>query len=304
MKTSVQSQSPLMGVGLVVLAMVIIGLIDNYIRVIAEDAGVWQFHMLRSLMICALLGALALAFGWRARPVHWRPVVLRSFLFSSSMVLYFGAAGMLPIAQVGAGLFSSPIWVLVVSVLFLGTRVGLWRVVAVAIGFSGVILILKPNATDLSLLTFLPVIAGLLYALAAISTRRWCGAESTTTLLFGLFIGLGIWGALGLIWFAIFPPSAEFAAEFGFFAQGWVTPTPRFWALTFMQASVSLVAVGALTRGYQLVEVSFVTVFEYTFLISAAFWAYLLYGDVLDARSTLGIGLIIVAGVIIALRSR
>lgn len=304
MRDLTKSENPLLGAGLVIFAMAVIGLIDNYIQVIALDAGVWQFHMLRSIMICTLLGLLALIFGWRARPVNWRPVALRSELFSSSMVLYFGAAGMLPIAQVGAGLFSSPIWVLVISALFLGTRVGIWRILAVILGFVGVILILKPDAAEVSVLSFLPVLAGLLYALSAISTRRWCDGESTTTLLFGLFIGLGLWGLAGLIWFTLRPASPAFAAEFGFFAKGWVEPTARFWGLTIMQAVVSLLAVGALTRGYQLVEVSFVTVFEYTFLISAAFWAYMLYGDILDPRSAIGIGLIVVAGVIIALRTR
>ena len=72
---------------------------------------------MRSLVICATLMLLARVFRWRIRPLNWRPVALRSLFFSSAMVLYFGAAGIMPIAQVGAGLFSAPIFVLVISAL-------------------------------------------------------------------------------------------------------------------------------------------------------------------------------------------
>jgi len=259
---------------------------------------------MRSLVICATLMLLARVFRWRIRPLNWRPVALRSLFFSSAMVLYFGAAGIMPIAQVGAGLFSAPIFVLVISALFLGTRIGIWRVLAVLIGFAGVLLILKPDAASLSILSALPLLAGLLYALNGIATRRRCAGESTVTLLMGLFAALGVWGALGLIWFAVFPSTPEFTAGFGFFAKGWVTPTPRFLVLLMVQAFGSLFAVAALTRGYQLAEVSFVAVFEYSFLVFAGFWGWILWRDIPDLQAVFGIVLITVAGVIITLRSR
>jgi len=295
---------PLLGVVLVVMAMMIIGYIDNFIKVIAEDSGLWQFHFLRSLVICGTVWILAQIFGWRIRPRNFRAVLVRSLFFSGSMVLYFGAAGMMPIAQVGAGLFTSPIFVLVISTVFLGTRIGIWRIMAVLIGFAGVILILRPETTEMSVLTFIPLLAGLLYALNGIATRQWCEGETTTTLLFGLFAALGVWGFLGLLFFTFVPVSADLAAELPFFTTGWVTPTGRFMFWVVVQAVGSIVAVAMLTRGYQLAEVSFVAVFEYSFLVSAAFWAYFLWGEVLDLRAASGILAITLSGVIIALRAR
>ncbi len=295
---------PLLGVLMVVAAMSILGFIDNFIKLIARDAGLWQFHFLRALLISGIVLSAAPFLGWRLRPNNWRPVVLRSFFFSSAMVVYFGAAGIIPIAEAGAGLFSSPIFVLLISAVFLGVRIGVWRVLAVAIGFTGVILILKPNAGDLSLLSFMPLFAGLLYALSAIATRQWCEGESTITLTLGVFMGLGVWGALGLGYLTLFPVGSTGETEVNFFTRGWVSPTPAFLFWLVVQTAGALIALPLLTRGYQLAEVSFVTVFEYTFLISAAFWSYMLWGEILDMRATLGIGAIIVAGVIIAMRSR
>jgi len=293
-----------LGILLIVLAMSLIGLIDNFIKLIAAEAGLWEFHFIRSLVACAVVVILARVFGWRLTPKNWWAVGARSFFFSTAMVLYFGAAGIIPIAQAGAGLFTSPIFVLLISVLFLRTRIGFWRIAATGLGFVGVILILRPQQGGVSIVSLVPVAAGLLYALNGISTRRWCGGETTATLLMGLFVALGLWGAIGLAVFTAFPVSPDASGGLAFFTRGWVSPTVPFVLWTLVQAFGSLIAVALLTRGYQLVEVSFAAVAEYTFLISAAFWTWILWAQIPDARAFAGAGAITVSGIIIALRSR
>ena len=295
---------PLFGLVLVVMAMSIIGLIDNFVVHIAAEVGLWQFHAIRSLALCGIIWVLAWGFGWRLRPVSWRAVAARSFFFSTAMVLYFGSLGAMSVAQAGAGLFSSPIFVLLISALILGAGIGIWRILAVAIGFAGVLLILKPWSDSVSVMAVLPVLAGIFYALNGIATRRWCEAESTGTLLMGLFGGLGVWGVLGTIWFTLNPFSVEVAGDFAFFTRGWVPISGPIWGWIAVQIVGSLMAVAMLTRGYQVTEVSFVTVFEYSFLIFAGFWGIVLFGVVPDGPALLGIVLIITSGTIIALRSR
>ena len=292
------------GAAFVILAMTGIGLIDNFIPLIARDAGLWQFHLVRSGVAILTVLALAPFMGWRLRPRNWRAVAARSFFFSASMVLYFGSAGVIPIAQAGAGLFTAPIFVLVISVLFLGERIGFWRIAAVLIGFSGVLLVLGPNTGKISALSLLPVIGGAFYAMNGIATRRWCGQESTMTLLLGLFLALGVWGGLGLLWFGLFPASPGANPDFAFFAEGWKAPTFQFMLWTLVQAFGALIAVGLLTRGYQLADVSRVVVFEYSFLISAAFWGYVLYRNLPDLQTGAGIVASMLSGTIIALRAK
>ena len=295
---------PLLAVLLVTLAMADLGLVDNFMRPIAQEAGLWQFHLMRAILVCSVLALLARFRGWRIRPRNWRAVALRSFFFSSSMILYLGAAGFLPIAQVGAGLFTAPIFVLVISALFFGTRIGLWRVLAVGIGFVGVVLILGPEAGGISAVSTIPVMAGLLYALNNIATRRWCAGETTLTLLFGVFAALGLWGALGLGVLALWQVPPDIAAQIPFFARGWVAPSQTFITLLLVHGTGALVAVALLTRGYQLGEVSFISVVEYVYLGFAAFWSWALYGVLPDRLGVVGIIAIVVSGTIIALRSR
>lgn len=291
---------PKQGILMILLAMAIIGLVDNYVRVIAEEVGVWQFHFMRTVIMCSLIVLAAARFGWRLRPHSWRAVIVRSFFNSTGLILYFGALGLLPISQVAAGMFASPIFVLLISVVFLKTRVGVWRILAVVLGFIGVLLIIKPNAGELELLTVVPLLAGILYAIGNIATRQWCSEETTGALMMGAFLALGLWGLLGMAVFAVFP-----AAETGtFFTTGWVAPSGRFWFWLMVQALGSLAAVVFLTRGYQTAEVTFAAAAEYSFLIFAGFWAFLIWAQVPDTQSFLGIIAIIISGVVIALRSR
>lgn len=294
----------LKGVGMVVLSMSGIAYIDNFIRLIAEEASLWQFHFVRGGSLCIMLFLIARLSGWRIMPRKPLAVAIRSFFFASSMVIYFGAVGVMTVSQAAAGLFTSPIFVLLVSVLFLGSRIGVWRVVAVVVGFAGVILILRPEEGGFSPYVLLPMFGGLLYALGGIATRRWCEGEATITLLFGNFFGLGLWGGAMLLWFAAFPASGELQAEMPYFMKGWVAPSGTFLFWTGVQAFGALGAVALLTRGYQIGEVSYVAVSEYWFLIAAAFWSYILWSEVPDLREAIGIAAIILAGIVIVVRSK
>lgn len=279
------------------------GFIDNFVKLIAEDIGLWQFHAARSAVVLAILVSIARVAGWRVRPLKPWAVAARSFFVATAMILYFGAVAALPIAQVGAGLFTAPIFVLIISALFYRARIGRWRVLAVALGFAGVLLLLRPDAGAFSWFSMIPVLAGLCYAFGAVCTRAYCAGESTATLLAGFFVVLGLWGLLGLGYFWASGAATEPVRD-GFFGTGWQPWTARAASWTLAQGCVSLVAIACITRAYQIAEASHVAVFEYAFLISAGLWAYILWGEALGALGLLGIGLIVAAGIVIILRTR
>jgi drug/metabolite transporter (DMT)-like permease len=276
--------------------------IDNFVRLMAAHIGLWQFHAIRAAMAIPLILLICFLFNRRWRPTHWRGPLIRTGLIVSSMLLYFGSLPMAPIAQVGAGLFTSPIWVLVFSALFLGTRVGPRRILAVAIGFSGAMLILRPWETGFTIWSVIPVLAGMLYALGMMVTRRLCADEPPLALNLLFFSGLGVAGLIGLAGLFFFP-APGLAAEAPFFFTGWIWPFSGVaWTVIVVQAVGSVIAVLMLTIGYQSAETSFMTLFEYTFLISASVTGFYLWGERLDAVSFAGMAMIVAAGAFIAMR--
>jgi len=281
---------------------VLIGFTDNYVRVIAAEAGLWQFHLLRSCMAAVMFGLAAVVFGLRLKPRNLRAVVLRSLIHAAAMLIYFGCLAFLTVAQVAAGLFTAPIFVLLMSRFVFGHALGPVRIFAVALGFLGVVFVLTPGSEQpLGWASVLPVAAGALYALGNLATREWCGGESASTLTLGFFLALGVAGALGLGVLALLPlPVAEGAD--GFITRGWIWPSGTFWFWTFVQALGSMIAVGLMVRGYQLADASRVSVLEYVILPVSALWGWLLWSEVVGALAVLGMAMIFAAGALIALR--
>jgi drug/metabolite transporter (DMT)-like permease len=263
--------------------------------------GLWQFHFLRAAIALGVLAPVAWIADAGLRPRRPGRVLLRSMLNSLAMVIYFGCLGFLPIAQVVAGLFTAPLFVVLFSVLLFRERVGSWRVGAVAVGFVGILFALGVSAEDLSPLVLLPVLAGALYGLGNLVTRVWCAEEGTLALLSSFFGMMLLWGALGCLVLWLWPLPAPKAAA-GWATRGWVAPEGVFLLMILVQGVGSLLGVGLSIRAYQIASATVVAVFENTLLVCGTLWAVVLWREVPGSVEALGLVLVTLAGVLIALR--
>lgn len=294
-----QSTKPALAAISVLGGMAALGLTDNFVPHISERGSLWQFHLVRSVMAFVVLGAVV-AFGYGSLRAK-RPVAVlgRSLFQAGAMLIYFGCLSVLPIGVVVAGLFTSPLFVVLISILFQGKTVGLFRWTAVVIGFVGALMVIRPDPSALDPISFLPIVAGLLYAIGAVATRAWCEGESTLTLTAGFFGMLGVFGFIG-----VFVVSGEApAGHDGFVLRSWgpLDAEMLFWFA--VQAVGSLIGIGLIFRGYLLGEASHVAVFEYSLLVFASFWAWVLWDQTVPVLGLFGMVLIALAGSIIALRS-
>lgn len=292
--------SAALGAFLIFAGMVLLGFTDNFVRLVAQDAGLWQFHLLRSAFALPIIAAGALLFGLVLRPRDPGAVALRSAAQTLAMLLYFGALPMMPIAQVGAALFTAPIWVLIFAALIYGQRIGPRRKLAVGMGFVGVLAMLRPDPASLSLVSAMPLAAGALYGYSNLITRERCAEESVAVLVTGFFGGLGLVGLVMLCVLAVFPAPQAWQEAAPFLLTGWqpLTGGLVFWVL--VQAAGALVGVGLIARGYQTGDTSALSVFEYSFLLTASFWAWVIWGERLGLQDVFGIGLILASGALIA----
>jgi drug/metabolite transporter (DMT)-like permease len=205
----------------------------------------------------------------------------------------------LPIVVVVAGLFTAPLFVLLINVVLQGEHVGLVRIVAVVSGFVGALLVIQPDPSALDPVAFAPIAAGVLYAIGAVVTRLWCARESTIALSAGFFGMLSLFGLIGLL---ILPAGGPDGFE-GFVFRGWVPLTVDMWFWIAVQAVGSIIGIGLIFRGYLLGEAGYVAVFEYSLLVFASFWAWVLWGQTVGPLALLGMAMIAVAGGDISLRS-
>ncbi|PWJ19285.1 DMT family transporter [Jannaschia seohaensis] len=286
------TDKPLRAAACILTAMAIVGLIDQYIRLVAEQSSLWTFHLLRSLLMWAIVLGWALAVGRRLKVVSWRGLAGRSAAVSVAMMIYFAALGFLPVAQVAAGLFTAPLWILFMATAF-GQSIGPVRVTAALVGFLGVVLVLSPDPSNLSPLALAPVLAGLFYGIGALATRAWCGAEGTVEMSLGVFTAMGLWGLGGVL---------VMGGGDDYLTRGWVMPDATVSGVIVMQALGSLVAVLLLTRGYQLAEASVASLFEYSVLGFSALFGWLVWSETMGPLGLLGLALIAAGGGVVAIR--
>lgn len=281
-----QPHAPMQAALSVIAAMALIGYVDGLVAEIAQHVGLWQFHLMRALMALPLIALIGAAMGWQVWPRRPWAVGLRGAFLAVSMAFYFGALGFLSVAEAVAGLFTAPLFMLLITTLWFREPVRAATVLAVLIGLTGSLIVLRPDASGAGWAGLMPIAGAAFYALAAVSTRRVCAGEGAFALLGGFFAASLLLSACGL----------ALAGGDGFLTRGWVAPSGAALWLTAVQAVASVIGVGLITRGYILADAPQVAVFEYSLLIFAAAWGWLLWGQTVDAGSGVGLALILCSG--------
>jgi len=287
---------------IMVLAMLIVGFIDNYIAVIAETASLWQFQIMRAGLALPILVIIS-AFGLGVlKPVRWWAVYFRSFLTALSMLFYFGSLAFVPFADALAGLFTAPIFVLLISAFFLRQPIGPVRIIAVIIGFLGILLVLGNTSEDFSYIILLPAIGGFFYACGSVATRQLCMGETTLSMLAALLIIQASIGFAAISFLSIFGFDAPLGAD-GFILRTWTWEMYPFIWWVVLQAVGATIGVGLIFKAYQIGDASYVSIYEYSVFIFGPAFAWLLMDQPIATLQVLGIICITLAGVLIAFRS-
>ena len=282
-----------------VTGMAILGIIDNFMKFIAVEISLWQFHFVRSFIAVPVIMIFGLLAGWDLRTKRLWPVLGRNMFLTGAMFVYFGCLGFFPIAAVAAGLFTAPVLVMFINAIWSRRAIGLIRLATAFVGFIGTILVLKPDVGGLSWANLIPVSAGLMYAFGNVATRKWCEGESAVSLLWSYMFLMLIFGGLGVVYLYFNPGDPS-----SYLTRGWVWPSAGVWVWIWLQAVFSLVGIGFIMKAYLIGEVTYVSIFEYSMLIFASIAAWVLFGDRLGPLGFVGIGLITITGIVIAIRSK
>ena len=289
------------GAILLVCGISIFGFSDNLTLLVSDQVSVGQFHFSRSFIAMFMVFGLGKVFGLSVMPKYWKPILIRTFFMVTSMLLYFGVMPMMPIAEAGAGLFTSPIFVLIFSTIFFKEHIGWRKVFAVIIGSCGVLLVLQPGANGFTFYQIMPMMAGACYALGSIITYRYLREESSLAILMSFIVSIGLCGFVITTLLTYFPVAPDLVEQAPFLFQGWQSVDGSFWLWMFIIAALASTALSLMTRAYQLAQTSYAAIFEYAYLISVGLCSWLFWGIIPNYLSAIGILLIIFAGVMIVL---
>ena len=291
--------TPLLAAFLLTFGISIMGLSDNLVRLVSQDIGLGHYHFLRSALSIMLFLIMRGFVSFRLQIINWRPVLLRTLFLSLSMTLFFSVLSFLPVALAGAGLFTSPVFVLLFSVVIFRMRPGWRRILAVVLGSIGVLFVLRPDTQNFQLIQILPILAGAFYAGASLTTRRYCAEESPYALTMAYFVMIGLIGLVGAV--VIELAGIQGRDQAAFLLRGLVWPDAATYGWIAVMSLLSVVGIFMITKAYQMAETSYMSIFEYSYLISAGLVGWLLWGSVFGVSEFTGMGLIVVAGVVAAI---
>ena len=186
----------------------------------------------------------------------------------------------LPLAVVVSLSYAAPLFITVLSIFLLSEKVGVFRWLAVLIGFIGVIIIAEPGFKSMNYLYFLPLIFCIGMALVTITIRKLSTTEP-------------IW--LISIFFTITISIAGLAT----IPMGWIMPNFQDFILLALIGVTGGSANLFLTQSYKLSEVSLVAPLKYLALIFAIIFGYLIWNEIPTVKTLIGASMVVLASLII-----
>ena len=293
------SLSPLAKSGiLLTLGLSIFGFADNLTLLVSDEVSVGQFHFSRSLSAIIIVIMFAYFSNTYLVIKNWTAIIFRTFFNVISMILYFSVIPMMPIAEAGAGLFTSPIFVLIFSFLFFKENITLKQIFAFSLGILGVYLIVGRNLQP-TIYHFFPILAGATYAVGAIITNKYLQEEEPLSILLCFLFSIGLIGLIISLFFTYYPVDATISEKAPFIYRPWQGQNLYFWIIMFFLGFFSSVAIYLIIKAYQLSKPTYAAIYEYTYLISAGFFSWLFWGIVPNFYSFIGIFFIVIAGTLI-----
>ena len=187
-----------LAVGTILFSVFALSLGDALIKLTSSSFSIWQIFVLRSLLAVPVLLAIhqLSRSGISLRPVHGFWTIVRSLLLVLMWVIYYSALPHLQLPVAAAAFYTLPFFITLFSALLLGDKVSRLGWIAVATGFVGILLILRPSAGDFNAYALLPLISAMLYALAMILTRSKCQGESPLVLAIALNLSFIVVGGI------------------------------------------------------------------------------------------------------------
>ena len=283
--TASSSRAALAGISLMIAGIFLFAVNDALGKWLMATYSVGQVLLIRSLAAMALLAP----FIWRdlqsfAEAPRWGLQVVRALLATIEVACFYWAVAYLPLADVMAYYLAGPIFVTAIAGTILGEPVGWRRWSAVIAGFIGVIICLRPGVAAFTWPALIALIGSFTFSLSMISTRFLRGTSQTvlvtTQTVAALVFGIAV---------------APFA---------WAPPTLRDLALLALLGMVAMVAHVCVNRSLTVAPASTVVPYQYTTIVWAVLFGYLVFGDVPDAWMLAGGTIIIGAGLFIFLREQ
>jgi len=289
------SARPALGVGLKVLAIFLFTTMSALIKATADDVPAGEAVFFRSFFAIPVILIWLIQRGQLShglKPVSPMGHVWRGLFGTTAMGLTFMGLGLLPLPEVTAIGFATPIFTVALAAVLLGEKIRLIRVTAVGMGLLGVMIILWPRFTSIGTMeqtatigALLILIATMMRSLVQIHIRQLVQTEHTAAIVFYFSVTASLLSLLTIPF-------------------GWVVPDAETVALLITAGLIGGGAQILVTSAYRYGSASMLAPYDYTSMLFAIVIGYVFFGELPTMVMLAGASLVIIAGALVILRER
>ena len=283
--TNNNTDRPLAGIAMMLVGIAGFAVMDATIKWLTADYPVPQVIALRSWFGLPILIMLAMREGGLPALITHRPLVHfgRYGLVLLLSLSFFWALSAMKLVDAVAIAFAAPIIITALSVPLLKEVVGPRRWIAIGVGFCGVLIMLRPGIGVFQWAALAALGSAVVYALLMVTTRVYKSTESTAALMLYPQLGMSISGIFMVNFF-------------------WVTPTMLDLGLFALAGFFGSIGVMCLTHAFRLAPVASIAPFEYTALVWATLLGFLVWGELPDGVTLVGVSIVVASGLYIIYR--
>lgn len=291
--TSQNSAAALVLMSIAMLMVPVMDIIAKYLALSLPPLEITFGRFLFQLLVCV---AVALVSGNLRRLRNRRPFVnlLRGFLLSSAVLCFFTAVKFMSVATAISIFFVEPMILAVLAAVILKEKIGIRRCGAILTGLAGALLILRPSFEEIGWVSLLPLCTAGLFALYLLLNRLYAGADGLLAIQFSA----GVAGSV-VLGVALLAGTALDHQDYAF-----VSPTKSEMGLMAIIGIISFVGHGLVVMAFQHGEATLLAPLQYLEIVSATLFGYLVFSDLPDNPTWMGIALIVTSGLYIAKRER
>lgn len=272
--------SPRSAVAWMLFASFSFGSMNALVKWASPEADVWSMIFVRSMVIAVAIFFICRRSGITLMVEDRRSMLLRCITGLIAMILYFSALGLIPIGQAVTLQYTNPLFVALLSSVFVSEKVEPFVWTLAIISFIGIVLIVSPDLQTIEVNAVLALGSGFFAALAYLYVRSLRASEHALSIVF---------------WFA------TFSVAFTFIPAMPTLPT----ALSDPVVTLALVGIGVgagagqvgLTFAFHKANAAWISAFSYLTVIVATIYGYTIFGETLNSRDLLGCALIICSGI-------
>ncbi len=294
----------LQAVAVMALGKLLFALQDIIIKELSLDYPIHEIMMVRGLVaILILLVLIHFTVGLSDLRSH-RPGyhLLRGLLMFVAFMCFYVALAQISLTTATALFFTAPFFITLLSIPLLGERVGIRRSVGILVGFIGVLIVLRPDSAQFSWVMLLPIMAALFYALCQVVVRyaRLTAPASVMSLYAGVAFAV-LSPPIGLLLVDADPGQAVSASARTLLLP-WSMPGGLDLLMITFTGATSALGFMFMSYAYKRCEASQLAPFEYIMIVWVTLLSYLVWDELPDLPTVIGIAIIILSGIYVLRR--